>query len=108
MIRWFGFRVPGARQSAYGPAAPAHARLRKLDFDQETAGGAGDEVEGLVVGADNAVHDGEAEAEASVLVGCVRVLSAPEGFGEGRHQVWSESMTRVPDLQHDGVAAAGQ
>jgi hypothetical protein len=54
----------------------------KPDRDEETAGGAGDEVKGSVVGADDAQHDGQAEADAGVLVGAYAFRSALEGFGE--------------------------
>ena len=67
----------------------------------ETAGGAGDEVEGPVVGADDAVHDGQTEADAGVLVGAYAFRSALEGFGEGRYQFGWER-------KHDPARAAGR
>ena len=60
-------------------------RAGKSNRDEETAGGAGCEVEGPVVCLDDAVHDGQPEADAGMLVGAYAFCSALEGFGEGRY-----------------------
>ena len=44
-------------------------RAGKSNRDEETAGGTGCEVEGPVVCSDDAVHDGQPEADAGMLVG---------------------------------------
>lgn len=56
------------------------------------------------MGADDAVHDGQAEADAGVLVGAYAFRSALEGFGEGRYQFRREPAARVLDPQHARVA----
>lgn len=56
----------------------------KPDRDEEAACGAGDEVEGSVVGADDAPHDGQAEPDARVLVGAYAFRTALKGLGQGR------------------------
>ncbi len=64
------YRVPGRRTVTRRPPA-----------------GPGGEVQGSGVGADDAVHDRQAEADTGVLVGAHAVRPAPEGFGERREQL---------------------
>lgn len=59
-------------------------RVGKSNRDEETAGGAGCEVDGPVVCSDDALHDGQPEADPDVFVGARAFCSALEGFGEGR------------------------
>jgi hypothetical protein len=49
------------------------------------------------VRSDDAVHDGQPEADAGVLVGVYALRSALEGFGEGRYQFRWEQMAGVLD-----------
>ena len=52
------------------------------------------------MGADDAVHDGQAEADAGVFVGAYAFRSALEGFGEGGYQLRGEPHAGVLDRQH--------
>jgi NAD(P)-dependent dehydrogenase (short-subunit alcohol dehydrogenase family) len=76
---------PSRRRTARGHARRCLPRGGKPNRDEETAGGAGCEVEGPVVCSDDAVHDGQPEADAGVLIGADALCSALEGFGEGRY-----------------------
>lgn len=91
-------------------------RAGKSNRDQETASGAGCGVDGPVVCPDDAVHDGQPEADPDVFVGAGAFCSASKGFGESRYQFRKERRTGVLDPQHarvvlrfgvDGYGAAG-
>ena len=98
-----GHRPGSGGRDRRGHARRCPWRAGKSDRDQQTARGARCEVERPVVCSDDAVHDGQPEADAGMLVRAYPLSSASEGFGEGRYEFGSERMAHVLDLQHADV-----
>src|SRR3954470_20418139 len=81
------------------------ARLRwrggELHRDAEAAGWPGGEAEGSVVRLGDALHDGQAEADARV-VGADAFVAAPKGLGKRGDELRGELLARVLHGERNG------
>src|SRR5690349_24008193 len=78
-------------------------RAGKSDRDEQPPGRTGREVERPVVCPDDAVDDGQAEANTGMLVGARAFRAALEGLRERRHDLRRELTARVLDPEHARV-----